>query len=246
MMFQGKNKKGSSNKITANNDAILFPELNNFSVTEAYNSLRINIMFSVPKETCRKILISSSNASEGKTSTSVNVATSIAMTDSKVLLIDCDFRRPRVHRYFSISNRTGMSNFLSGMCTLKDCIIKTPYENLHVIPTGLIPPNPSELLSCENMRKVMSVFEQSYDYIIIDTPPVNIVSDALCLCSIVDGVILVVKLGETNHPDLKKAISSFEYAKANIIGIVLNDAHYSKKSYKSKYYKKYYGYSERR
>lgn len=240
-------KKNNQQNNMKKYNAVTFPDINNFQVTEAYNSLRVNIMFSLPKETCRKILVSSANPSEGKTTTCVNTAIAIAMTEAKVLLIDCDFRRPRVHKYFNASNRVGMSNFLSGMCTLKECLVKTQYPNLDVITTGLIPPNPSELLGCDNMKKVIAYFEEVYDYIILDTPPINVVSDALALTPIIDGVMIVIRQGETTHPDLKKAVSIFEYAKTNVIGIVMNSMYEKKRSYKNKYYKKYnyeYGYSD--
>ena len=209
----------------------------NFRLVESYKALRTNIMFSLPiKEDVRsrKILFTSSGPSEGKTTTTVNLAVTLSETETKVLLIDADMRKPTVHKYFDIESRVGLSNLLSGMNTPEECIqhIKG-MPNLSFIPSGILPPNPSELLGSSAMKKLLTDLESEYDYIIIDTPPINVVADALAIVNQVDGVAFVISQGKSTYPDVARAIESLRFANANIIGAVMNRATISKKSSRS-------------
>ena len=219
----------------------------NFALVESYKSLRTNIMFSLPASSsgCRKIMFTSSNPRDGKTTTCVNIAITLAQAKMRVLLIDADMRKPTVHKYFGLESRTGLSNALSGMNKFDDCIKKVQKtENLWVITSGVLPPNPSELLSSTSMAQMLEKLEESFDYIIIDSPPINVVTDALAMVKMVDGVIVVTAQNVTRYPELKKSIASLEFAEANIIGIVLNRVKASKtrygKSYNYSYKYKYY------
>ena len=217
-----------------------------FQLVESYKALRTNLMFSLPVREnthCRKILFTSAGPGEGKTTTTVNLAISLSETETKVLLIDADLRKPTVHRYFNLESRVGLSNLLSGMNTREECVQNIPdMPNLSVIPSGILPPNPSELLSSSAMNNLLAEFENVYDYIIIDTPPVNVVTDALALVNRVDGVAFVTAYGKSALPEISKAVESLRFANANLLGIVMNrvqnERHaYGKRGYGSYSYK---------
>lgn len=213
-----------------------------FAITEAYKTLRTNLIFSTGDTGCKKYVVTSSLPGEGKTTNSVNLAVSFAQTGKKVLLIDADLRKPRVHKYFEIEDKTGLSNVLSGIFDgeKKDVINKTPVENLDVVYSGHIPPNPIELLASDNMRVFIETVEKIYDFIVIDTPPINVVSDALVLSKYVTGYILVLRSNITVYQSLESAIAKFELANVKPIGIILNDYESNKKEYSSRYkYRRY-------
>ena len=219
-------------------------EVSDFTMVESFKALRTNIMFSLPGNVgCRKLLFTSSLSGEGKTTTTVNLAVSLAETDTRVLLIDADMRRPTVHRYFDIKSRSrhGLSNLLTGANDIEECMFpSTEHPNLFVIPSGVLPPNPSELLGSAAMKSLLDGLESSFDYIIIDTPPVNLVSDALSLVSMVNGVAVVVAGNKSKMPDVQKAVTTLKFAGANLLGFVLNRVSsksygYSKKSYQYTY-----------
>lgn len=199
-----------------------------FRIEEAYRTIRANIMFSVMKKGCKRIVISSSNPSEGKTTTTVNLAVTIAQTDQRVLLIDGDLRKPRVHHYFSVPNSPGLTNYLGDSVSGKkkvdlfSVIHPTEFENLSVLCSGSIPPNPAELLGSELMAEFLDEVSKDYDYIIIDTPPINVVSDALPLIRESDGVVLIVRQNHTTHPELQKALASLDFIDAKVLGFVVN------------------------
>ncbi|MDE6470066.1 MAG: CpsD/CapB family tyrosine-protein kinase [Eubacterium sp.] len=199
-----------------------------FRIEEAYKTIRANIMFSVMKKGCKKIVVTSSAPGEGKTTTTVNLAVSISQTDQRVLLIDGDLRKPKIHQYFSVPNAPGLTNYLgdkiSGRRTadLFSVIHPTEYENLCVLCSGSIPPNPAELLGSELMADFLDDVSKDFDYIIIDTPPVNVVSDCLPLIRESDGVLVVVRSNKSTHPELQRAISALEFIDAKILGFVVN------------------------
>jgi len=240
-------KKPETNKIQSRLDNIV-QNKNDHSVVEAYRTIRTNFIFAVSKkEKCNVVLFSSPLPRDGKSTTCVNLGVSLAQIGVKVLIIDCDMRKPRVHRFFKITNTPGLSNFLAGFNNLAEVLKKTEHENVSIIPSGIIPPNPAELLSGPAMTNLLSELETHFDYILIDAPPVNIVSDALLLSKICDGVILIVRQGVTPHPALAKSIKSLEMIDADILGLVLNEVNYDYGYMKYKYGKYYnrYGYSYR-
>lgn len=211
-----------------------------FKVTEAYKVARTNLAFSLLKQGCKKIVITSSLASEGKSTSAVNVAISLAQqVNVKVLLIDSDLRKPQVNRFFNLKNAPGLTNYLGDMCGLKDIVHNVEGSNLSVICSGTIVPNPSELLASDAMAELLQIMEKDYNYIIIDTPPINVVIDALPLIKITDGVVIVVKEGSSTHPELSKTIEKLKRVDAKILGIILNGAKMESKDNYKYHYERY-------
>ncbi len=194
-----------------------------FAVSEAYKAIRTNIILSVLKDGCKKIVVTSPVAGEGKSTTSVNVAVSLAQAFNKVLIIDCDLRKPRVHKALGSSRDPGLTNLLSGLADVDEAIKPTKYQNLFLLSAGLSAPNPAEMLAGSRMSDLVKELETSFDYIIFDTPPVNVVADALPVIRMSDGVALVVRSGVSVYAEIEKALSTLEFIDAHIIGMILND-----------------------
>lgn len=216
-----------------------------FRIEESYKSIRTNIMLSVIKNGCKTIVVSSSNAGEGKTTTSINLAISLSQADQRVLLIDGDLRKPKIHHYFSIPNAPGLTNFLSDVANNKsrnadlfNTVHPTEIANLSIITSGSIPPNPAEILGSELMSEFLKEISKHFDYIIIDTQPINVVSDALPVVRMSDGIIVVIKSNSSTHPELAKTIEALKFIQANILGFVVNFV-----ENKSSRYSKKYGYT---
>lgn len=195
-----------------------------FQVTEAYKTIRTNLLFSVLKSGCKRIVFSSSVPGEGKSTVSVNTAISLAQVDSRVLLIDCDLRKPTVQRFFGVPNTPGLTNLLGGMNTLEQVMMDTRYPSLKLICSGTSVPNPSELLASQQMQDLLSSLEEQFDYIIFDTPPINVVSDALPLVKTSDGVVLVVREKVSDFVEIDKVVDSLRMIDAKILGFVYNGA----------------------
>ncbi len=213
-----------------------------FIFSEAFKSLRTNLRFVLIKDGCKKIIVSSPLPGDGKSTISINLGIAISQTDSRVLIIDCDLRKGRIHSFFNIKYRPGLTDALSGMADIKDVIRKTPYEKLDIIPLGSISPNPSELLSNNQMEKLLAIFEKEYNYIIFDTPPVNVMSDSLSLIKYSDGLLIVAREGITSHPNLKNALDKYKLSHGNILGFVLNNVSINR-GRKLNYYYAHYGVS---
>lgn len=216
-MFKKKKKESASRS------DILVSSKHSFLFTEAYKSLRTNVLFSLSKEGCKKIMITSPLAGEGKSTVSSHLAASLADMGASVLVIDCDLRRGKVHRFFEIKRTPGLANVLAGFTDVNTAIQKTKIDKLYVLPAGVVPPNPAELLASDRMKILVDEFAKSFDYIILDTSPVNVVSDALPLVNLVDGVTVVVRENYTDKVSLDRCMRNLEFAEANIIGTVLND-----------------------
>lgn len=193
-----------------------------FAAKEAYRTIRTNLMFSLAKKGCRTILFTSSVQGEGKTTTAANVAFSLARSNKKVLLIDLDLRRPRVHRLVKKPNSPGLTNILSGFSSVEDVCYRNVFPNLDVICAGTISPNPSELVASEGMAELLKKLQPDYDFIILDTPPVNVVSDALTLVEYIDGIILIVRPNFTARKEVQKAIEQIHFVGGKILGVVAN------------------------
>jgi len=195
-----------------------------FNVREAYKTARTNIIFSLAGEPgSKKIIFTSSEPGEGKSTTSLNTAITFAQTGAKVILIDCDLRKPRLHRYMEVERKNGLSDLLIGLIDISTAIHHHESLNLDFIPAGQIPPNPVELLSSNAMEGLLNYLGDRYDYIFIDTPPVTTVSDACSMAQFVDGYIIIIRHNYTIHEFLEKTLQNLEFAEAKVLGFIMND-----------------------
>ena len=208
-------------------------------ISEGIRTIRTNLQFSTVNGNLKTIMITSSMPGEGKSFTSANLATAFAQNGSKVLLVDCDMRKGRLHKIFNIGNNKGLSNLLIDNIekNYKKYIKKTEINNLCIIPSGIVPPNPSELLNSEANKKLIEILEKEYDYVIFDCTPVNGLPDALIMAKLVDKVLIVCAANKTPIELLQKTKSSLTNIDTNIAGVIINK---SKNKY-TKYYGHYYG-----
>ena len=240
-------KKKASYDGVQNRESTILNENSKFYISEAYKTLRTNILFSTRDSACKIYTITSAIPGEGKTTTAINIAISFAQTGKKVVIIDADLRKPKLHKYFELENKIGLSNVLSGVYegNGNKYIQNTNVENLDLISSGHVPPNPIELLSSDNMKNLLETLKECYDFVIVDTPPTNIVSDALVLANLVTGYIMVTRSNYTEYQALDVAMSNFELANIKPLGVVLNDFNKKQTRYAKggKYkYKTYYNY----
>ena len=205
---------GAKRKLLIKND--------NFAVSEAYKTLRTNVRFCLQGNGCKRICITSAMSGEGKSITFLNLAISIAEAGQKVLLIDADLRRPAVARLTGKMAVPGLSNVLAGLAKPEEAIRKEIYPNLDIIFSGDIPPNPSELLGTDTFRELIENLSQQYEYILIDAPPVNVVSDACIIASCMDGVLLLVRQGHSRKDYVKQAANNLQLTGAKVLGFILN------------------------
>jgi len=212
------------------------------TITESYRAVRTSIIFASPEDKpLKSILITSSLPAEGKSFVTSNLATVFAQVNERVICLDIDMRRPKLHKAFNIENKNGISNFLIGTVDLEKIIRPTNIPNLSFICSGTIPPNPSELLSSAKIRLLLEELKQKYDRIIIDSPPILSVADTSLLSNIVDGIIFIVKGASTRLEATVKAKAQILKAKGRIIGVVINNIEPEKED---RYYYYHYYYSE--
>ncbi|MCM3749157.1 CpsD/CapB family tyrosine-protein kinase [Paenibacillus pasadenensis] len=223
---------------STNNNSLVTHNDPKSPISEAYRTLRTNIQFSSFDEAIQVIMVASANPGEGKSTTASNLAVTYAQEGKKVLLIDADLRKPSVFKVFNVSNRVGLSTVVSGQCRTEDAIQDTDVDNLFVLPSGPVPPNPSELLASQSMKAALEDFKASYDIVIFDTPPVLAVTDSLIVSAMCQGVLLVVHAGKVKSELVRKAKTNLEHVNARILGVVLNNTK-SSKGDKYNYY--YYG-----
>jgi capsular exopolysaccharide synthesis family protein len=220
-----------------------------FAAAEAYKLLRTKLQFSFADEgDCRVIGISSALSGEGKSLTAVNLAYTLSQLDKKVLLVDCDMRRPTLAEKLGLLKQPGLSSYLTRQSYLNDliqvCTLKENKKAFHVISAGQTPPNPIELLSSERMKKALVAMREAYDYVILDLPPVGEVSDAMAVTKQTDGILLVVRQNYCNRSVLAEAVRQFDFINTKTLGVVFNctSEHSGKygKGYYKRYYKRYY------
>ena len=215
-----------------------------FVVKEAYKTLRTNIRFSLPQSGCHRICVTSGLPNEGKSITALNLAITLAEAGQKVVLVDGDLRRPVMARMLMENGDPGLSNLLAGMCTEEELIHKDRYPNLDVILSGVVPPNPSELLSSPRMQELIESLSAKYDYVIIDSPPVNVVTDACLISPLMDGVVFVVRQNKSERESVERAVGQLKMAGAKMLGFVLNGISLDEKrrNKSDRYYYRHYGY----
>ena len=213
-----------------------------FIIREAYKAARTNIVFSVSgsnSEDCKIITLTSANAGEGKTTSCLILSIPFAQIGARVLIIDGDLRKPRMHQYLGISRTNGLSTVLSHQKTFEEAVYRNVRDGLDCLTAGSIPPNPAELLASEAMQNLLDNLKTQYDYIFIDTPPITVVTDAVALSTHVTGIVLVVREGFTDHGSIEHSLTLLRIAKAKVLGFFANDTDPSSANYGS--YRRSYG-----
>ena len=211
-----------------------------YRVAEAYKALRTNVQFCGVDN--KVIMLTSSMPGEGKTSTSFNLAVSLAEIGKKVVLIDADMRKSNLVKRYMVEIRVkGLSQFLSGQDKIEDVLYETNIPNLHLMFAGAVPPNPAELLNGAIFAKLVEAMRKLYDYVIIDTPPLGSVTDAAVVSRVCDGVIFVCAAGEVKRKIAQDIVRQVTSAGCRLLGVVLSKAENGGKGYYGKYYGRYYG-----
>jgi polysaccharide biosynthesis transport protein len=211
-------------------------------VAECCRSVRTNILFSAADRELKTIVVSSANPREGKTTSVLYLGTTMAQSGQRVLLIDTDMRRPRLHVSTGVTRQTGLSNLIVGDANYDEVIKTTEIPNLFVLPCGPLPPNPAELLMSQRFKAVLGELAKRFDKVILDSPPLQVVTDAVILSKQADGVILVVHAGKTLRDDLKRSARQLRGVQAKIFGVIVNAI---EPDQRSGYYYSYYGYTEK-
>lgn len=243
----GVKKKKTKSFTSANSDSSKTLHRNlEFTATEQYKIIRANLDFTLPAdESCPIIGITSSMRGEGKSTTAINLSYVLAERGSRVLLIDGDLRIPSIAKKLNISSSPGLTDLLKSggaqMSEFKSDVL----SNWYILPSGAIPPNPSELLGSEKMESILTSFKEVFDYVIIDLPPVNIVSDAVSISRLITGMIVIVREEYTEKKELDNCLRQLKLSNVNVLGCVINETKseigaYGK--YKKGKYKKYYRY----
>ncbi len=207
-----------------------------FAVVEAYKNIRIRFLYILENMNAKVVAFSSPFLSEGKSTTAVNMAITLSQSNKKVILIDGDIRRPTVYKKLKIANDKGLSDILAREAKFEDAVVNyNPY--LDVLTSGSVTVNPSDLLGSTDFDKLLEKLRKEYDYILIDTPPVNIVSDALAISKKCDGVVLIARVAATTYRELKAANNAMKSLDIKVLGTIINGAGVTKKRYGS--YNKY-------
>ncbi|HJQ22289.1 MAG TPA: polysaccharide biosynthesis tyrosine autokinase [Blastocatellia bacterium] len=211
------------------------------SAAEAYRVLRTSVLLSAAGQPPKTVLITSGQPGEGKTTTAINTAISLAQLGASVLIVDCDLRRPTAHKVLGVEHQQGLSTYLSqAQVTLDEVIQPLPIENLSLLPCGPIPPNPAELIISDRMKELLGALRARYDHIIVDSPPLINVTDPVILSTMVDGVILVVHGGKSTRDLVRRARQELATVGAKIFGVVLNNVDLRREGYDNYYYDRYY------
>ena len=213
------------------------------ATSEAYRVLRTNLHYANPNAPLRRILVTSTAPTEGKSTTVSNLGVALAQTERSVLLVDADLRRPILHLIFNQRPSPGLTSYLAGEGSFQAAIVKTSVPNLSLVPSGRIPPNPAELLASRRMREFLDAAVEKYDVVLLDSPPILPVTDACALAAMMDGVVLVVGSGTTPEGAVRRAKEQVEAAHGKIVGVVVNRLETKSDGY-SRYYR-YYGKEKR-
>lgn len=214
-------------------------------IAESCRALRTNILFSAADRKLKTLIVSSANQREGKTTSVIYLGTTMAQSGQRVLLIDTDMRRPRLHESTGVPRQNGLSNLILGDQNYDDVIKTTDIPNLFVLPCGPLPPNPAELLMTKAFKAVLEELETRFDRIILDSPPVQAVTDAVVLSKLVDGVILVVRADKTLREDVKRSARQIHDVGGWIFGVIVNEINAGDRSYYSYGYGYGYGYDSK-
>ncbi len=225
------------------------PIATTFQIVEAYKTVRTNLLFALAPHKRKIVLFSSAEPNAGKTTASSNVAITMAQLGVRVLLIDADLRKPSQHKTFRVKKTNGLSRILSGELTFEECVCREVARGMDLLPSGSLPPNPSELLGSEQMDALLDEVTAKYDYVFIDTPPLCVVSDSLVLCEKTAGMVLVTRQGQTTYEELRRAVENIKDVQGNLLGVVISDMKDANRPYgryeRYKYYKAHdYSYTQ--
>lgn len=207
-----------------------------FLISEDYRTVRTSILLSRAVSPPKSIVFTSALPREGKTATVVNTAVAFSQLKKKILIMDADLRKPRLHRIFKIKNVGGLSGYLTGKISIWDAIKKTFIENIWAIPSGPIPPNPAELINSEKMEEFMEEVKKIFDFVLVDSPPILAAVDPVIICSLADSTVIVIQAGKTTYKPFLRSIEELRRTKANIIGVLFNEVEAKEKDYYSPYY----------
>lgn len=212
-----------------------------FNYVESFKSLRTNLKFIASARNAKSFIVTSALAMETKTNVAINLAVTLAEENKKVVLIDCDLRKPSIHRYLKInSDGKGLSSVLSGESKLADSFVHDDELKIDILPAGTVPPNPTELFSQERMGLILELLKKHYDYVVLDTPPVSVVTDAAILGGMVDGALLVIRSDFAPVEMNRLAKKRLEDVNVNIFGVILSRFNPEKSRRQSGYYYSYY------
>jgi capsular exopolysaccharide synthesis family protein len=209
---------------------------------EAYRTLRTSIQFAGLDHKCRSIVVTSSSPGEGKSTTVANFGVVLAQTGSRVCLVDSDLRRPTLHRIFGLANTRGLTTALLEGLPLAETAQPTAVPNLAVVTSGPLPPNPAELVGSNRMREALEAAAADYDMVLLDSPPVVSVADAVALATFADGVVMVVQTGKVPHEVIRRATGQILAVKGRILGVVMNGVNLKRDGYYYDYYRYYDAY----
>jgi capsular exopolysaccharide synthesis family protein len=209
---------------------------------EAYRTLRTSIQFAGLDHKCRSIVVTSSSPGEGKSTTVANFGVVMAQTGSRVCLVDSDLRRPTLHRIFGLGNSRGLTTALLDGLPFREVAQPTNVPGLFVLTSGPLPPNPAELVGSNRMREALEAAAGEYDMILLDSPPVISVADAVALATFADGVVMVVQTGKVPHEVIRRATSQILAVKGRILGVVMNGVNLKRDGYYYDYYRYYHSY----
>ena len=238
-----KNKLNISSPFLSENIGKMLSGKSPFAIREAYSTCRTRLMFTQRGEDHPVFAVTSPEPGDGKTISVINIAISFARAGKKTLLVDMDLRNASVNRYFHDtikSGTAGLSEYLAGLKNEVE-VLPTNYENLYVLPAGFTPPNPGELLTSKKLHEAVQVLREQFDFVFIDTPPVNLVSDAALLAEFCTGYIIVARVAKTKSADLRRAINALKMVDGHVSGILMNDA-----TGEGKHYSSYYDYKKSR
>lgn len=211
-----------------------------FQYVEAYKSLRTNLSFLSGTSQCKVIMITSSVPEEGKSNVAINLSMTLAEDGKRVLLMDCDLRKGSLSRYLNVKrSHPGISNVVAGQCGLGEALVSVNGAQFTLLPVGPIPPNPAEMLATDKMASLLKAVREAFDYVIVDTPPVSVVTDAAVLSRLVDGAVLVVRPGVTTIQGAQLSKKNLEAVDAHILGVILNGYNAKQTGKKDGYYYSY-------
>lgn len=233
--MEKNDKRGKKRKYVRRTPVILSKEVP-FIYKEAYKVLRTNLDFISSTSDIKSILITSAVPEESKSITAINLALTLAEDGHSVIVVECDLRKPSIAKYLNLGyGIKGLSSILSGSSALTDCIVELKKIKINVLPAGLLPPNPSELLNQKQMEQIIEELKQIYDYVILDTPPVNVVTDAMVVGRMVDGVLLIIRSKFASTKAIRLAKQRLEAVNIRILGTVLTRFNIKKAGWKMGY-----------